>query len=305
MGRMEGPDGSIVELRARHLVGRSRMCNLRIDGRAVSGEHAIVWWQDNGWFVRDLGSTNGTFVDGQPLDPGEQRPVGPGSTIGFGEPDGGYQLLEASDPGAHAIEASGTTRLAADGMLVLPDADSAEVSVFEGVGGSWICERDDETIPIFDLDYVRAGSGRWQLHLPELQASTWVARTDGPTLENSTFRFEVSRDEEYVRLVLEWGGGEVDLGDRAHHYTLLTLARAREADQEAGDVPTAEHGWVYHDELMRMLAADATKVRVDIYRARKQLSAADVGGAAGVVERRATTKQLRFGGGSIKVVPLA
>ncbi len=304
MGRLQATDGSWVHLRARHLVGRSRMCNLRIDARAVSGEHAIVWWQDNAWFVKDLGSTNGTFVGGRQLDAGEQGALAPGDRVSFGESEGGFLLAEGSAPAAHAIHAdTGVTQLVSDGMLALPDADLVEVTVFEGVGGTWICERDDETLPIFDLDHVRAGGGRWQLHLPESQATTWVAQTDGPTLETATFRFEVSRDEEYVRLVIEWSGGEIDLGDRAHHYTLLTLARARLEDTESGS-DTAETGWVYHDELMRMLAADATKVRVDIYRARKQLLAADVVGAAGVVERRASTKQLRFGGPLFRVVPL-
>lgn len=305
MGYLKAEDGGIVHLRARHLVGRSRVCNLRVDRRAVSGEHAIIWWQDNTWFVRDLGSTNGTFVAGKALDAGEQRTLGPGERVSFGEPDGGYTLDNGDKPTAHAVDVqTGTTQLAANGMLALPDADSAEVTIFEGVGGTWIGERDDETIPVFDLDYLRAGGDRWQLHLPESQASTWVAHGDGPTVDNATFRFEVSRDEEYVRLVVETGGQEIDLGDRAHHYTLLTLARVRVRDMDEGDQPS-EHGWVYHDELMRMLAADATKVRVDIYRARKQLSAADVGSAAAIVERRASTKQLRFGSTNIKVVPLA
>ncbi len=45
------------------LVGRASSCALRIDDRRVSGEHALLQATDDGVFVRDLLSTNGTFVD--------------------------------------------------------------------------------------------------------------------------------------------------------------------------------------------------------------------------------------------------
>ncbi len=47
------------------LLGRVSRCDLRLKGQAVSREHAIVLWFESGVRIVDLGSTNGTFVNGE------------------------------------------------------------------------------------------------------------------------------------------------------------------------------------------------------------------------------------------------
>ncbi len=49
------------------LVGRSRKCGLRLDSVDVSGEHARFGLEAGKLWVEDLGSTNGTFVDGEQI----------------------------------------------------------------------------------------------------------------------------------------------------------------------------------------------------------------------------------------------
>ncbi|MFT5684606.1 MAG: pSer/pThr/pTyr-binding forkhead associated (FHA) protein, partial [Myxococcota bacterium] len=46
------------------LIGRSRTCNLAVDDREVSGQHILLRWTGSEWEARDLGSRNGTWVDG-------------------------------------------------------------------------------------------------------------------------------------------------------------------------------------------------------------------------------------------------
>ena len=46
------------------VIGRSRKCGLRLDGSAVSSEHARIGVEGTKCWVEDLGSTNGTFVGG-------------------------------------------------------------------------------------------------------------------------------------------------------------------------------------------------------------------------------------------------
>jgi hypothetical protein len=46
-------------------IGRSESANLRVDSAEVSREHAEIFERNGMWLVRDLGSTNGTQVNGK------------------------------------------------------------------------------------------------------------------------------------------------------------------------------------------------------------------------------------------------
>ena len=63
-------------------VGRSAACAVVLDFPMVSSRHAVIEMGDGGWEIRDLGSTNGTFVAGRRID--GPTPVRPGDEIGFG-----------------------------------------------------------------------------------------------------------------------------------------------------------------------------------------------------------------------------
>ena len=53
--------------RARFRIGRKPGNDLQIDNLAVSGEHAVLFQEEGRFFVEDLGSTNGTRVNGLPV----------------------------------------------------------------------------------------------------------------------------------------------------------------------------------------------------------------------------------------------
>ena len=97
--------------------------------------------------------------------------------------------------------------------------------------------------------------------------------------------FFVSRDEEHARALLHVRGGVVDLGERAHHYSLVTLARARSADMQAG-YDAATQGWIELDRLARMLGIDTSHLNVQIHRARSQFAALPGLDVSQLVERR-------------------
>ena len=64
------------------VVGRSRDADLVIDDPFASDFHARIAPEDDGFRIHDLGSTNGTFVNGDRL--GGPMTVGPGDEIQIG-----------------------------------------------------------------------------------------------------------------------------------------------------------------------------------------------------------------------------
>src|SRR5262249_61352397 len=66
-------------------VGRSAECDVVIDLSSVSTKHASIRRNAGGdWSLRDLGSTNGTFLEGERLERNTQVPLPSGSVVRFG-----------------------------------------------------------------------------------------------------------------------------------------------------------------------------------------------------------------------------
>lgn len=70
--RLEGPT----------TIGRAPECELRLEDTYVSQQHARIFDRDANWYVEDLGSTNGTFVNEQKLV--APAMLTPGDTIRVG-----------------------------------------------------------------------------------------------------------------------------------------------------------------------------------------------------------------------------
>jgi pSer/pThr/pTyr-binding forkhead associated (FHA) protein len=64
-------------------IGRGDYNDLVIPEPSVSASHAKLQRREGIWVLNDLGSTNGTFVDGERVT--DETPLGPGATIRFGE----------------------------------------------------------------------------------------------------------------------------------------------------------------------------------------------------------------------------
>jgi pSer/pThr/pTyr-binding forkhead associated (FHA) protein len=84
------------------LVGRSMAADVRVDEQAVSNEHARLEQTDAGFMLLDLGSTNGTYVNGQRLV--HAAPLSGGDTIQMGSTTFTFVTRESGVP-------KGTVRL--------------------------------------------------------------------------------------------------------------------------------------------------------------------------------------------------
>ncbi|MFT5455437.1 MAG: hypothetical protein ACI9K2_001916 [Myxococcota bacterium] len=278
--------GRVITLAGRCLIGRSASCFLRLQNPRVSSEHARLRWTGTGWELRDLGSRNGTSHNGTPLVPGQPVNLASGDQLVFGGgTDTTWTLADLSAPVPAAREnATGRVVVERDGMLTFPGADP--FPYLTGLSrDTWILEFEDEQRTARDGDIITVAGRSWTLHLPSVLDETITAMERPLCLLDLGLQLAVSADEEFVTLTVRTPTGAHDLGSRSHHYLLLTLARRRLADE----------GWVYADELARMLGLDDRHVNVQIFRARHELAELGVVDAAALIERRRGTRQLRLG----------
>jgi len=73
--------GDNIELKKdRLLIGRRESCDIVLRFSNVSGQHARMTLEEGYWFLKDLGSRNGTKVDGYRIS---RKRLDPGATISF------------------------------------------------------------------------------------------------------------------------------------------------------------------------------------------------------------------------------
>jgi pSer/pThr/pTyr-binding forkhead associated (FHA) protein len=75
--------GTTLPLDAITTLGRDVNNAIVVDDEFVSAEHAVLTFRGRTWYVEDLDSTNGTFVNGSPVD--GIAPLGYGDEIQLGQ----------------------------------------------------------------------------------------------------------------------------------------------------------------------------------------------------------------------------
>lgn len=270
----------------RSLVGRSALADIVLQSRRTSNEHASIGWYSNHWVLRDLGSSNGTMVDGRLLGPRDRVVLAVGNTLQFGGEAETLQVLDVAPPAPCAV-LLGPQRCTwgQRTLLMLPNETTPEASVFF-VNGTWQVDDGTRTLLPECGDIIELPSGHWRLLLPDDPDADGF--TAGYQLELSKLElvFHIGPDAMVVHV--EQGTADVRLPARACLQTLLALARLRQSDVNR------DGGWVGTADLAELRACSPEKINVDVHRLRKLFEEAGIHDAARIIERD-DTKKLRLG----------
>ena len=253
----------------------------------------MLTWVEDSWFVRDLKSRNGTFVDGERIS--RKKPVvqlHTGAVVSFGAPHTAYALIDADPPSLVAMNETRHRLVGAvEGALTLPPDGHIEWWIGEDDHGLWTVHAADQPPrrPISG-ERLPTREGTWTLLLPGGEPPTTDVGS-WTKLRDVHLKFEVSVDEEKCRIVLETRDLSVTLPPREHFYLLLTLARARDVNDGWVSVGVLEQG-----------APSAGYCDVALHRCRRQLAAAGVSDIDGLIEVQPRRRRLGHGAFSIHIV---
>lgn len=285
-------------LSATTTVGRDAHCQLILRERAVSSIHASILWRNSEWQVRDLGSTNGTFVNGRRLPAGNSRALKPGDKLAFGEKSHRWVLVDDGPPMLAAIRSGdGALRLAVDGILALPDEASALCVVVEQSPGVWVLTPGEQ--PVLDQQTLTVGGDTWSLRVPAVVLNTVPLGNTDWSADDIELEFAVSSDEEQVQITIRHRNDVQVLASKAEFYLLLTLARERIADAGAG-VGDEDAGWLEISDLCDALRISECHLNIQVHRARAHLSSLSVLGPGGILSR-SRAGQIRIATGKLTV----
>jgi hypothetical protein len=79
------PAGTAIPLRSENRIGAESDNDIVLGDAFVSGHHARLSWDGAEWWLEDLGSQNGTFVNRRQCRPYKPEPVPPGAALRLGE----------------------------------------------------------------------------------------------------------------------------------------------------------------------------------------------------------------------------
>jgi len=123
-----------ISVRLPILVGRGDDAKFRIQQDSVSRRHCEFFEESGGVFVRDVGSTNGTLLDGERIEPHAAVAVGTGARVQVGGLVFRVEFGPTSTPGVRRTPETDTLPVSADAEPESPGSVSAVAGADEPAG---------------------------------------------------------------------------------------------------------------------------------------------------------------------------
>lgn len=298
-----GPAHTLVLPGPGGLIGRSRSAELRLLAPEVSGAHVRLVSREDGLWVEDLGSANGTRLDGAALAPGHAQPLPRGALLQIGPYHLSASLMGGAPgepPADHGPE--GTATLAAQLLEELVAAGACPPATVQvrspggvqhrcllGPGGTLRIGRD----PACDLGAADPDLSR---HHAELRMTPAGAVVEDLGSKNGTYL----GDERITGLVALRSGDRLCLGGTELIYEDPTEALLRELEAGPGpDGPSVERAEARSDGSPASLGPTSLAPASAPAPAQPSEPARQERGEGAEAVRRATRRRASWGAGPL------
>jgi len=284
-------------LKAHHSFGRLKSSvDTFVPDPYISKVHAFIEWSGQHWLLRDV-STNGTWLNGNKASKEHPQELKVNDVISLAsQPGNAYTVTDVKPPcdllvpinhEDDAIELEYHHLLSCHGTpkMVL-SYNNKTYSWWQEVLSNNLDDSAQAT-ELSDNAQLHIDNLIWQLQVNRTIDDTCVLNPNIMSLNDITFNFDTSLDEETTQLTLGCSDNKYDLAIRSHHYLTLYLARQRAHDitQQLDD---SEQGWVYAEVLAKELGLEANHLNIQIYRIRKQFAdmLGEVCDSTAIIERK-------------------
>ncbi|HJL42030.1 MAG TPA: FHA domain-containing protein [Myxococcales bacterium LLY-WYZ-16_1] len=282
----------VVFLLTETLAGRADGSWLRLHSPTVSQHHALILWRTDGWWLKDLGSKNGSQVGGSAVEPHGQIRLDVGTEIRFGRDERVWRMTDAGPPRAQGRSESGRRVVGTSHLLELPDDRDPTLLVFRDPHRGWMLQHPDNESPSKKAGSTTSVSGeKWKLYLPDpLEETPHVgdfSRLDQVDLflrkEGGKWRLEVLKGDSSHRADLGWEGK-------------ILWALSEAVDEAGEDQPEA--GWMTTEALAEQVQVSKRSINVATQRLRSAIEDLGILDATQIVRvrpgyRKAGSRRIR------------
>ncbi|MEQ1570179.1 MAG: FHA domain-containing protein [Myxococcota bacterium] len=260
--------GDFALLPAIAVVGRDPRCDLVLESEHTSTRHAELRWLADGWDLRDLGSSNGTSMDGGRVEPGTAVRPKVGSVLQFAVPAERWKVADLGAPQPCLFDRR-------TGVRETAVADRMGELVYDLDAERWTLNG----VPVAHGDPV--GARVAFLPARSVAVQTVPSRIH---LDSARLRLVASPDLVRIDVHLEGETERVSFVERSWAIALYVLAQARVSDPD--------EGWLDIERLARRTGLGRKVLDVYLIRAREALVLAGVADGERIIEVRRGGRRL-------------
>lgn len=273
-GLIKSSDGWYICLRNYHTFGRSISCHTVFPTLDVSRIHMAIFWRGGGWYIRDK-SKNGVWVNNHRIIKNEPCKLEESDTLMLSSLTGEtLTLISARKPCDTMVNVNPQRPPFHLNKPVTIISDGGFLLYSDNVWTLHTSEYKEAYREIRNGDVVSFFGEHYYLQSAQEDFDTLQNHPIARSMDDLVFYFEVSEDEEEIRLkIADSEQSSVIKGERLQNqlFLLLCLARKYIADYLRG-YSQNNRGWYDLNELSKALGIKPDNTRIRVHRLRHRLA---------------------------------